>query len=207
MKIHILTALWKRPKITDVFIQGCKRLGYPVTASISETSYISICEANNINWIMTPNKPLGAKWNSGLRQSLIHEWDYLLILGSDDLISNCLINRYMTYTGWDMIGVRDMYVYKDGAIKYFRYNQERSVGAGRLIKRSAIEKCGMLWSDHKNKGLDGHCSKRLRMKRLKEIAINMGDSIVVDIKSDTNMNSFEKLEGEIVDVELKLPEL
>ena len=205
--IHILTALWKRPDITNLFIQGVKRLGFDCTASISEESYISVCDANGINWIMTPNKPLGAKWNAGLREALNHEWDYLLILGSDDLISNDLIYRYMSYEGWDMIGVRDLYLYKDGRVKYFASKRLKTIGAGRLLKRSAIEKCGMLWSDHKNKGLDGNCSKRLRMKRLKEVAINMGDSIVVDIKSDVNMNSFDKLEGEIVNKKLNLPEL
>ena len=205
MKIHILTALWKRPEITDIFIQGCKRLGYPVTASISQESYIPICDANDINWIMTPNSPLGAKWNAGLREALNHEWDYLLILGSDDLISGDLIDRYLSYEGWDMIGVRDLYLYKDGKVKYFASKRLKTIGAGRLIKRSAIK--GVLWEPYRDKGLDGSCSQKMKQWGMREKAIKMGDSIVVDIKSDVNMNSFDKLEGEIVNKRLNLPEL
>ena len=196
--IHILTAFWKRPEITEIFIQGCKRLGYPVTASVSEENYIPICQLHGIDYVLTANTPLGAKWNAGLKQALKSEWDYLLILGSDDLISNCLIDRYMSYDGWDMIGVKDFYMYDIDTqrVKYFEgYNKDMSIGAGRLIKRKVIKKCRDLWSYRRNKGLDGQCSKRIKIRGFRELIIPMGNSSVVDIKSKTNMNSFEKITG------------
>ena len=205
MQIHILTAFWKRPEITDLFIHGVHRLGYECTASISEESYIPICEANHIDWVMVNNRPLGNKWNQGLKKALQKDWDYLLILGSDDLISNCLIDRYMSYDGWDMIGVKDFYVYKDGVVKHFVSKRLKTIGAGRFLKRTAIK--GELWDAWRDKGLDGSCSKKLKRWGLTEMAVSMGDSVVVDIKSDINMNSFDKLKGQIVDVDLNLPEL
>src|SRR5690554_1613598 len=158
--IHILTAFWKRPEITKLFIKGVKRLGYDCTAAISEESYIPICEANNINWIMAPNNPLGAKWNAGLNKALTYDWEYLLILGSDDLISNDLIDKYLSHDNWDMIGVKDLYIYKDGIVKYFVSKRVKTIGAGRLIRRSAIK--GDLWEDWRNKGLDGSCTRKMK---------------------------------------------
>src|SRR5690554_2747550 len=159
MKTHVLTACWKRPEITRICFEGIKRLGLQATAAISEESYIPMCEEYGINWVMVPNNPLGAKWNAGLKEALKHEWDYLLILGSDDLISNDLIDKYLSHDGWDMIGVKDFYIYKDGKVKYFNYRTNRTVGAGRMIKRTAIK--GELWEPWRNKGLDGSCSRKM----------------------------------------------
>lgn len=210
MEIHVLTAIWKRPEITDIFFKGIKRLGLNCTAVISEDIDLP-CQT-----VFAENQPLGNKWNRGLERAMENEFDYLLILGSDDLISNCLLDKYKGYNGVDMIGVKDFYMYdiQQKRVKYFagynvKYNRNISIGAGRLIRRDIIERLGRLWHPRQVKGLDSHCSKVLRVKGYQEIVIPMGDSVVVDIKSGMNMNGFDDITGEEVPLSVlkKIPEL
>ena len=200
MKTHILTALWQRPEITRICFEGIKRLGLSATASISEESYIKTCEEYGIDWVMTPNQPVGHKWNAGMIQALNHKWDYVMILGSDDIVTNSIFDIYKPLMGvYFMFGVDSCYFYHKGKIKRFSYKDKStmSVGAGRMLHRSLVEDCMPLWGDV-NRSLDGSCLKRIRSKGYDEKVVSLGDAVIMDIKSDTNLNHFSRLEGDFV---------
>ena len=197
MKIHVLSAAWKRPEITRICFEGIKRLGLNATIAISEESMIPLCDEFGFDYAMVPNNLLGRKWNYGLRKAKEHDFDYLLILGSDNLISDCLIDRYKEYD-FDMIGVKDLYIFDSGTkkTKYFQgYSEEMSIGAGRLISRKVINSVDKLWGNWLKKGLDTNCSAKLRKLGFKEIVIALEDSTVLDIKSDTNIHSFSEFDA------------
>lgn len=201
MKIHILTALWKRPEITRICFEGIKRLGLSATVAISEKEMIPLCDEYGIDYVITPNRPVGYKWNEGMIQALKHEWDYVMILGSDDIVSDSLLDLYKPYMGkYYMFGVDSCYFYYKGAIKKFTGYADSlnmSVGAGRMIHRSLVEDCMPLWSNI-DRGLDGNSLRLIRSKGYDEVVVPLGDSVVLDIKSNENLNAFDNLQGEIV---------
>ncbi len=201
MKVHVLTALWKRPEITRICFEGIKRLGVEATAAISEESYIEMCEQYGINWVMVQNRPVGNKWNVGMEEALKKDWDYVMILGSDDIVSDYLLELYKPLMGkYYMFGVDSCYFYHKGTIKKFSGYADKlnmSVGAGRMLHRSLVEDCKPLWP-LQNRSLDGGSLRRIRSKGYDEHVISLGEAVILDIKSDENLNAFDNLEGEIV---------
>lgn len=205
MKIHVLTACWKRPEITRICFEGIKRLGLEATAAISEESYIPMCEEYGINWVMVQNRPVGNKWNAGMGEALKKDWDYVMILGSDDIVSDSLLDLYKPYMGkYYMFGVDSCYFYHKGTIKYLRNYKDSlqmSVGAGRMLYRGLVENCKPLWPKQ-NRSLDGGSLRIIRSKGYDEHVIYLGDAVILDIKSDENLNAFDNLQGEIVSDEI-----
>jgi hypothetical protein len=89
---------------------------------------------------MAPNSPLGRKHNLGMAEAIKRGFDRLLIMGSDDLISNegleILLNADIGH-----VGFRKMYAVNTESNQsiYFEYEKDtRIIGAGRLLTREAI---------------------------------------------------------------------
>lgn len=150
-----------------------------------------------------PNYPLGKKWNTGLKVTEGLKWDYLLILGSDDLINIHLLERLIleAEAGHNLVGILDFYVADVEHTKAYYwpgYNGKRkgeSVGAGRLIKREIIEATNYyLWTDHKNKGLDRGMYKRLQNAGGKPFNFKTlhTNCRLVDLKTKYNIGGVEK---------------
>lgn len=137
------------------------------------------------------------------------DFDYLMILGSDDIVSNSLLDIYnpLFEEEYYSFGVRDLYVYSASyrQMKYFPGypNHDMSIGAGRMIHREVIERCGnKLWKFTKNRGLDGSALERMRAFGFDEQVITAkGKAVVLDIKGTVNLNRFEHFDGEQVDKE------
>ena len=91
-----------------------------------------------------PNKYLGRKKNAGLKALMKLEWDYLLELGSDDLISGKLIDLYKPYwkDGEPCFGIDSCYFIesKTGQVAY--WSHDYAIGAGRCIKRTVFDGFG-----------------------------------------------------------------
>jgi hypothetical protein len=95
MKVVCLTAVYKRPEITEVFY---KAFAKQQQLAALEGVDLSLCVvASNESdadlarkyWhepVMAANKPLGAKHNAGLSHVMQYEFDYLMQLGSDDVL-------------------------------------------------------------------------------------------------------------------------
>src|SRR6478752_4031551 len=93
-RLLVFLAVWKRPEITEICFMGIDRLRktglFPIEAFavISEESMIPLCEKYNIDYCFYKNEPLGEKKNFGLTEAYKKEWDYLVEIGSDDLLKN-----------------------------------------------------------------------------------------------------------------------
>src|SRR5688572_14122986 len=101
MKLLVFLAVWRRPEITEICFMGIKRLqNYSLSfhvapfAVISEESMIPLCERYGVEWCMHENLPLGAKKNFGLSQLRDKDFDFMMEIGSDDLILGELLNQY-----------------------------------------------------------------------------------------------------------------
>lgn len=145
MKILVFLAVWKRPEITEICFVGLNRLiknsRYPIEAFavISEESMIPLCNKYKIKWTFYKNEPVGEKKNHGLNEAMKLEWDYLLEIGSDDLVKNELIELYAPNFGkYDLFGTKDAIVInsEDGMCR--RLKSDTTYGLGRCMSRKAV---------------------------------------------------------------------
>ncbi len=150
-KILFFLAVWRRPEITELCFMGLNRLmKYNSNASslavISEKSMIPLCEKYGIEYVEHENEPLGRKKNFGLTGAMRKEWDYLIELGSDDLILNTIFEIYLPLMekGEDFFGSDTMYFIDatDGNIRHYQAKEAqwgRGWGLGRAMSRKMLE--------------------------------------------------------------------
>lgn len=197
MKLLIYTAVWKRPEITEICFMGIKRLqkvsGFDISALavISEVDMIPLCEKYGIEWCMTANNPLGAKKNYGLSQSKDKDFDFLIEIGSDDLILDDLLYDYRKFKKYDFFGVCDAAYINAENLECRRLQTEAVYGAGRAISKNLLEKMGYkLWSN-RNRGMDKNSVMSIYNAGFKYWQIPPHEyPLVVDIKSSVNIWSF-----------------
>lgn len=151
-KILILVPVWKRPEITEICFKGIQRLSkynphkYKIqaVAVVSEPWAKKLCNKYDIKWVYADNEPLGAKLNEGLEHCMGLTFDYLMTLGSDDLIADKLLDIYEPYLeqGTELFGTDKICFVKENKAKMVSYNLTIA-GAGRMIKREILEKICM----------------------------------------------------------------
>lgn len=204
-RILIFLAVWKRPEITELCFMGINRLKqHPdfqieALAVISEDSMIPLCEQYGIRWTMYKNEPLGEKKNHGLKQAKYFDFDYFMEIGSDDLILNELLDDYKNYIGiHDVFGITDAaYIDSETGLCRRLISRHSTYGAGRMIHRSALEKCNWsLWNDKLNRGMDNNSVMSLQRKGIHYTKVKpMEFPGVVDVKSRENIWKFNYFLG------------
>ena len=196
IKILVFLAVWKRPEITEICFMGLKRLqkvpGFQVKlfAVISEESMIPLCEKYGVDWCITKNSPLGAKKNYGLSQAMRKDFDYMLEIGSDDIIKDDLLYNY----SWD----RDVMALWDFAVLNTKDGQCKRIskhhgfyGSGRVISKKALESIGNLWPDKIERALDNNSTMILAKKGFLEKRIPMPEPVALGLKSEVNIWPFD----------------
>lgn len=209
MKIVLYLAVWQRPEITEICFMGLQRLmkrtDFEVSAFavISEESMIPLCEKYGVDYCMFNNFPLGEKKNNGLNEVMKRDFDYLIELGSDDLIKDEVLVAYKPY-----FGVRDFLsltsvCFIDSETGNCKATEPRTFfGLGRAISKAGLHKAAIrkdgkyrLWRSYLNKGLDNDSAFRLAFSGVLEKRVRTTDPIVIDIKSAVNIHGFDKIEG------------
>jgi hypothetical protein len=215
-KILIYLAIWKRPEITELCFMGIDRMKehpdytFETLAVISEESMISLCEKYGVKWIMHENLPLGKKKNVGLQKAREFEFDFLMEIGSDDLILNDLLDVYKKFhVKYDFFGIGDCAFVDTESGSCRRYTSSSTYGAGRMISRKALEAMDfVLWPDKLNKGLDNQSVFSLYKKGFKYWQVpDSNIPLVIDVKSETNIWKFNHLLGEPFDLNILLEKL
>lgn len=146
MKVLVFLAVWKRPEITEICFVGINRLiknsRLPIEAFavISEESMIPLCNKYNIKWTFYKNEPVGEKKNHALNEAMKLEWDYLLEIGSDDLVKDELIDLYAPYFGkYDLFGTKDAVIINSEDGQCRRLKSDTTYGLGRCMSRKALQ--------------------------------------------------------------------
>jgi hypothetical protein len=205
-KLLIFLAVWKRPEITEICFMGVDRLRksglFPIEAFavISEALMVPLCRKYEIDFCLHENLPLGKKKNFGLQQAMKKDFDYMIEIGSDDLLKTELLEAYAPYFGHKhLIGLNSFYFLnaEDGACR--RYSNPSLYGMGRAVSRYALEQTGELWRDDLNKGLDNYSTAQLIKKGFTDVRIK--EPLAIDIKSDINIWPFNYLNGKQADFE------
>jgi hypothetical protein len=176
-------------------------------AVISEESMIPLCEKYDVRWVMHENEPLGRKKNFGLSEAMKLDWDYLIEIGSDNLIKTELLKTYAQFFGnTELFGCNNLAFIDSYDLDCRFYESKTHFGAGRCFSRSVFEKAGTnIWPDNRNRTLDNLSSIFLYSHGIMDKRIHLDSPMIIDIKSEENIWPFNyywgaKREfGEIVD--------
>lgn len=142
IKVLCLTALWERPRVAETCFKGLNRLReeFDITVLAVHSGDEMDCKKYDIIPFEYKNLPLGEKWNAGLREALKLKWDYLLTIGSDDLLSNELLRGYSWSAeaeGINRCGIIDLATGRKAI-----FENSYAIGCGRTIRRDVIERMG-----------------------------------------------------------------
>lgn len=209
MRVAIVTAMWQRPDVFDIFgrntlklVHECKQLEINVFVAGSEGDVSrNLAESFGFEYVETPNAPLFNKWNVAVQ--LAREWepDYVLMMGSDDVMSAAMLRRYFApmRSRFDLIGSLDWFFYdlpSGRAVHWRGYTGDRRgklCGAGRMLSRSLLDR--LEWQPWQaqvdGEGMDGTMMKRLAQVGLyTNKAIQTNGELAVDIKSEVSITPF-----------------
>lgn len=190
-KLLILTCVWQRHDLTNKFYHYYAELKKRLSSRV-EIDLISVgsegrlsknmCEERGFRYIEHWNTPLTAKWQAGINEIRNDEFDGLIILGSDDFISDSVIFDYLSILkkGVHFYGYRDLHLYNTATreLGYWRgYGSEpgkksqplrvgETIGLGRLLSHALLDflKFDLWKSSEANKGLDGIMRERVEKK-------------------------------------------
>jgi len=223
IRLAIVTSIWKRHDIFELFAKGVKHLQqqcdqFEIEVIVSGSEWIKshdlVSVLHGFKYIEIPNEPLAAKVNATTYACKDLKVDYVLCVGSDDIITPELLNEYAIYMrkGIDFIGVTDCYFYDTVSEKSLYwggyrepYRKGHTTGAFRAISARLLDLWDwMPWENKDSLVLDKSMQDKLKVTPHSIHTFSMKEKgmYALDIKSSTNMTPFAKWDNaEFVDSE------
>ena len=210
MKLAIVSAVWKRPEVLELFATGIRLLKenspleiYVILSGSEGAVSRKMVENHGFLYIEMPNEPLALKMNAPVLKAKELNVDYVLCLGSDDIISPELMRVYEREMGedYDFIGVLDWYFYDTETKKALYwggyrepYRKGHTCGAGRVISKRLMEAWNWQpWEVKDSLMLDSSMQDKLKATEHSWSKLSLLEEGVfaLDIKSSTNMTPFK----------------
>ena len=147
MKVAIFFAVYERLGVLKIFLDGLDRLkkDHPDIEWIPFGVYTNddegeILKKRKIHSLQYSNEFLGRKKNAGLKALMELDWDYMMEMGSDDLVRSELIDIYkpLWEQGVNVFGTNSCYFIETCTGKVAKWKHNYAIGAGRCIKRSVF---------------------------------------------------------------------
>lgn len=188
-RLALLTCVWQRPALTEIvlgYYQGLQtrladRLELILVAVGSEAEASrQRCERCGFEYHEFPNQPLSDKWEHGLQHIRRHQPDAVVIVGSDDLLSESLLRGYCELLDQGVLfcGLPDGVFFdlqQPAESVYWRgyggktsehgmpWRLNETIGMGRLLARPLLEYLDYsLWAGEGiNKSLDARAKERV----------------------------------------------
>lgn len=186
-----LIPIWKRPAITRICLETLQYFKQSILCIVSRTEDAELCYQLNIPYCWYPNEQLGAKWNHGLSIARMIDWDYLVTLGSDDIVKTSLFDFYAAHDQ-DVL-ITDKIHFVDVITGRATLTTRARVGAGRRISRKVIEACNYkLWTNDRNRSLDMDSNATIMRARFATTESHTYPHIV-GLKSEVNIWGYDHL--------------
>lgn len=193
MKVTLITAVWQRQALTEVFWRWTAHLR-DWWGDIADVALVAVGSDDPIHERLAaqagaiygdvPNTPLGRKWNAALKLARQTKPDAVLVMGSDDVFCASTAAAYRRYlANFPFTGLADFYYYHtlDGRAGYFPgYRRPERAGepsgSGRLIPAEFLQRLGWeLWNPKPwfrkhagyRRGLKNHGVDHYSFQRLK----------------------------------------
>lgn len=215
--ITIIMAIWKRPELTAAILdyyaslkirrrksERLRGVHLDLIAAVSpeDPSRDLYTQERFPKWTFAeaPNEPLGAKWNAALKRAEETASDAVMIVGSDDLVSESYIRLVAdALDNQAYIQPDDMYLY-DLETKRCVFAKPFPGGAGRVIRKDVLDACRWkLWGDT-NIFLDAAMSRRLErvVKSQFRPSHDRHEMCIVDLKSSENIWRLHPTENRMI---------
>ena len=203
MKIVANIPCWKMPEVVRTMIKYIPDWITPVFCVSPEDPHVddlvSTIQLYGFDVVMTPNEPLGLKQNKLIEYiKNNYDFDYMMHLGSDDIINPDLLSLYMPFMikKLPFFGIGDVYFwkYKSDKMQLLKdYNENHAIGGARMISRELLDQCGDIYPDHVCCGMDNHSREQIKKTTgVEDVKINTnGVPYLVDIKTNTNINPLQ----------------
>lgn len=209
IKIVVLVAMYNRIKISELFLMAMNRFindnkeyDFEIVPIISEENYKELCAKYNLEYVFSENNPISNKWNNGLTFVMKNKsFDYLMIMGDDDIPDSRLMRYYKPYIDnrCHYFGVKDIYFYNaptgNCMIFTYKHKHDKLIGCGRMISREALEHtCAFVGVAPRNKLRIGETVFEIGKEKYinKYVADYLFDLEAVVISSDVEYNLFGK---------------
>lgn len=202
--------MWQRPEIFKIFATQClhlqKKYGNLELIVTGSESYRSkeLALNHGFHYVEQANKPLGKKQNKSVLKAKQLGVDYVICVGSDDLISDKLYEYYLQQfgQGFDFVAPLDCYfidmptgnaLYWGG---YRNQNKGMTCGAGRALSKEVLKILDWqpwydeLYSDILDTGMDEKL-KRIPHTR-HTFYLKATKTCLIDVKSAVNMTPFDR---------------
>lgn len=200
MKIIVLTCVHGRIDTVKYAVSRSPKVERLIVYSNDK----DVFELDNSTWIKHENNPISMKWQRGVEELRNIDFDYAMMMGSDDWFCDGVIPLIEKHKGFDKIAFNDIYFEDIENAKAYYWGgyekKKKTAGAGRCYSKSFLEKIDYkLWETEINKGLDAASSKRIMDFKPKKKVLNCKKNkvIICDVKDGmglTSLNKFTNLE-------------
>jgi hypothetical protein len=207
LEIITFTPVWQRREIFEICLKGIDRLKKHAPERfnirpffiVSENWAAKLLMKKGYDFIFWQNTPLGAKKNAGLSYILEnYKFDYILEIGSDDLITNNYLDIAEEYLQANIAQVWPSNCWFIDTItgNVHHYEATKIIGLGRFISCSALKvatKRLKLWNDEGHRGMDTFSWNQLKHANIYGQQIPTNNAVfTLDIKSKINVNPASK---------------
>lgn len=208
IKLVISTMIWGRFDLFRFWASQINRLKLecedfeiiPLAVGSEGDESRLVAESCGVHYYEFPNEPFVEKANARLRFCADHNPDYILFLGSDDIVSPSLLSEYcqLMRDGFDIIESKDMYFFdtESKQLAYCEGYTGRRYGEGMAVGRciSYAVAASMNWRlwYHGRGGMDSKINKSLNYYPFKRTQITIRNKhLILDIKGKGGINTFK----------------
>ena len=206
MRLGILTAIWGRPPLTEIYLNRMEYLQakYGVIGACvgSADEFKQDCLERDIIYSDYKNSPVSNKWNHGMQSFRDLDVSHVMIMGSDDFASDGFYEHSMKVAeGRDFTGCTDLYIFGGRSNRrgfrqfyHFAYSKSYLVGPGRCYSKRILEMLDFTpWDMGKNSGLDGSVANNVKklgsFVERRSFGMRAEGLFMVDIKTLNNISS------------------
>lgn len=197
-KILILLPIWGREKIVKICFDNLKELqkDFNIDVLCVGSEQWAKIEAfkHGFKYVEAPNECLGTKHNIGIKEALTYKFDYLMNLGSDDIITKDLFKSYEQCfkDNIPMFGGTKLTFIDSKSKEACEFDYKIMIGAGRCIRKDALKAVYNAYGcvyDEIQVGLD--MNSMAKFKSYKQVEVDNPFNSIYDIKSDVNIWDYE----------------
>lgn len=201
-KKFILSAMIGRHETVKLFFVNAK---LPVIMVVSNEEDKLFASHHTQFVIEAPNSPLALKWQAGIDYLKNIDFEYMVILGSDDIMNEetyKFIDNEIS--DCDFMGFTDFYFYDQIKNKTYYWKGYENVrkgeplGAGRVLTKNCINKLqgNVFYKDMQTMtDIDSYMWKRITSENVtkKIFTLKENNLFIVDIKDNKNLNSIHQI--------------
>lgn len=204
MKILLVTALYQRHDLSKIILPYYNKFDIQKLAVGSEGEVSrQVAYSSGWDYVEHVNSPLTRKFTHLFQTAREYKPDAVLLMGSDDLISERLIRYYQDNYSADakyLMGLKDLYFYHARTKKTIQHQgfigskSPFTIGCGRIFSRALLDMIDWKpWGEQvTERGLDITCSRIFERMGVKEKQLTMEEAgIAVDIKTDVGLTKME----------------